>query len=219
MTKLRVILAATLCFAFGVAASGDVQDSADEKKITAEASAAYEAKNWTKSAALYEKLTQAHPETPRLWFRLGTSLQELGQLDRALDVYQKALKAGTPALYAEYSIATIYAQKKEIEHAFEHLEKAVKAGYNQPKTISSDPLLADLRSDKRFANLVEQTERNLKPCAYTPENRQFDFWVGEWAVETTNGGVPAGVSKIDSVLYDCVILESWHSNGNPYSGT
>jgi len=53
--------------------------------MTSEASAAYEAKDWAKSGALYEEPVQANPETPRLWFRLGPSLQQLGQLDRALD--------------------------------------------------------------------------------------------------------------------------------------
>src|SRR5215467_12815974 len=163
MTKLRVILAATFCFAFAGGGWADVQDSTDEKKVTAEASAAYEAKNWTKSAALYEQLTQAHPEIPRLWFRLGTSLQELGRLDRALEVYQKSLAAGTPPPFAEYSIATVYAQKKDADKAFEHLQKALDGGYNKPDQLSSDAYLMALRSDSRFAKLVDQANHNLKP--------------------------------------------------------
>src|SRR5215468_10529781 len=71
MTKLRVILAAIFFVLTAMASRGNVQDSDNDKKIAAEASAAYDAKNWIKSAALYEKLTQAHPETPRLWFRVG----------------------------------------------------------------------------------------------------------------------------------------------------
>lgn len=218
MTNVRTKLA-FVCLLF-VASSRcyAVQQPAADAPLSAEASAAYDAKDWSKSAALYEKLTQAHPEIPRLWFRLGTSLQELGQLDRALEVYQKALSAGAPPLYAEYSIATVYAQKKDPEHAFEHLDKAVQAGYNKPEQLSSDAYLAALRSDSRFAKLLDQTNRNLKPCAYTPENRQFDFWVGEWNVETSNGAVPAGQSRIEKTLADCVILENWQSNGNPYSG-
>ena len=58
----------------------------------------------------------------------------------------------------------------------------------------------------------------MKPCAYNPENRQFDFWLGEWKVETTQGAIPAGQSKIELILADCVVLEQWQSNGNPYSG-
>jgi len=62
------------------------QQSAPDAALASEASSAYDSKDWAKSAGLYEKLTQAYPEIPRLWFRLGTSLQQLGQLDRALVV-------------------------------------------------------------------------------------------------------------------------------------
>jgi len=189
-----------------------------DRALSAQASAAYERKDWPKSAALYEKLTQSHPEIQRLWFRLGTSLQELGQLDRALEVYQKALGAGAPPPYVEYSIAGVYAEKEESDKAFEHLKKALDAGYNKPDELSYDPHLASLHTDSRFEKLVEQSNHNLKPCAYRPENRQFDFWVGEWNVETTHGGIPSGQSKIELILADCVVLENWQSNANPYSG-
>lgn len=218
MTKMRVILAAAFCAALALPAPGKAQESSEDKKIAAEASSAYEAKDWTKSAALYEKLSQVHPEIPRIWFRLGTSLQELGQLDRALEVYQKALAAGAPPPYAEYSIATVYAQKKDSSKAFEHLQKALDTGYNKPEQLSSDSYLVALRFDLRFPKLLEQANKNLRPCAYTPENRQFDFWLGEWNVESTQGGIPAGQSKIELILADCVVLEQWQSNGNPYSG-
>src|SRR5215467_2029287 len=101
-----------------VALSSAHQSSNDS--LASEASAAYDAKDWEKSAALYEKLTQTHPEVPRAWFRLGTSLQELGQPDRAIQVYNRALAAGAPALYTEYLIATAYAQKKQNGQAFDH---------------------------------------------------------------------------------------------------
>jgi len=218
MKILQVILACCLCSLLHFSNSVSAKQSPADATPSAEAGAAYDAKDWTKSAALYEKLTQAHPEIPRLWFRLGTSLQELSQLDRALEVYQKALAAGAAPPYAEYSIATVYAQRKEPDKAFEHLNKALQAGYNKPEQLTSDPYLEALRSDPRFAKLIEQANHNLKPCAYTSENRQFDFWVGEWNVETTNGAVPAGQSRIEKTLADCVILENWQSSGNPYSG-
>lgn len=218
MNIFRVILACCYFVPSFFSVCVGAQQSPPDTLLSAEASAAYDAKDWAKSAVLYEKLTHAHPEIPRLWFRLGTSLQELGQLDRALDIYEKALAAGAPPLYAEYSIATAYAQKKESDKAFEHLDKAIQAGYNKPEQLTTDPYLEALRSDSRFAQLVDQANHNLKPCAYIAENRQFDFWIGEWNVETTNGAVPAGQSRIEKTLADCVILENWQSNGNPYSG-
>jgi len=183
-----------------------------------EALAAYDAKDWAKAARLYERLVNEHPEVARLWFRLADSQLQLGQLDQALLTMQNGLKAGVPPTFGEYVIASVYAQKNEKEKAFEHLKVAVDNGYNRPEQFDVDKHLESLRSDPRFAALKKQAQHNLKPCADTPENRQFDFWVGEWRVETTQGGVPAGESRIELILGDCVIQENWQSNGNPYSG-
>lgn len=54
-----------------------------------------------------------------------------------------------------------------------------------------------------------------KPCA-DPENRQFDFWVGEWEVSNPAGKV-VGSSTITNTLGGCVIQESWVGNGG-YTG-
>ncbi len=191
---------------------------AQSDPATVEASAAYEAKDWAKSAKLYEVMVKQHPEVARLWFRLATSQQELGQLDQAQQTLEQGLKAGVPPVFGEFTLGTIYAQQGEKEKAFEHLQKALDAGYNKPGQFDSDEHLASLRSDLRFAKMRAMAEHNLKPCASTPENREFDFWLGEWNVETTQGAVPAGKSKIELILGDCVVQENWQSDGNPYSG-
>jgi hypothetical protein len=41
-----------------------------------------------------------------------------------------------------------------------------------------------------------------------PAYRQFDFWVGNWNIQTTTGA-PAGVSIISSVLGGCAVLENF----------
>ena len=202
---------------FSLGAAG-VQQSESEAGLSAEANSAYDAKEWAKAARLYEGLVKEHPEVPRLWIRLAESQQQLGRLDQALRTMQDGVKASVPALFAEYIIASIYAQKNDREKAFEHLKLAVENGYNRPEQLDQDKHLDSLRSDPRFTALQKQAQHNLKPCADTPENRQFDFWVGEWNVETTQGGVPAGESKIELILGDCVVQENWQSNGNPYSG-
>ena len=44
-------------------------------------------------------------------------------------------------------------------------------------------------------------------------NRQFDFWVGEWDVQTPQGQ-PAGSSTVQNILGGCVILENWTGLGS-----
>jgi len=215
--KTKVCLAAGAIIFLG-AVSARAARPLQEKDLSLEAAAAYDAKDWAKSAKLYDSLVKQSPQVPRLWFRLAASQQELGQLDLALDTLQKGLQAGVPPIFGEFTLGTIYAQKGEKEKALDHLQMALNAGYNQPEQFDSDEHLASLRSDPRFTKMRAQAEHNLKPCASTAENRQFDFWLGEWNVQTTQGGVPAGRSKIELILGDCVVLENWQSDGNPYSG-
>jgi hypothetical protein len=113
-------------------------------------------------------------------------------------------------------MGSIYAQKG-VAKKRSNTCKALDNGYNR-RSSGSNAHLAALRVDSRFAKMRQQAERNLKPCASTPANRQFDFWLGEWNVETTQGGVPAGQSRIELILGDCVVQENWQSDGNPYSG-
>jgi tetratricopeptide (TPR) repeat protein len=185
--------------------------------MAAEANAAYDAKDWSKAARLYAELSQSPETPPRVWLRLGASLRELGKYQEALAAFEKANAAGA-ALFGEYGEAAAYTAMKQLDKAFEHLEKAIQQGYAQPDVLSSDPDLAALRSDPRFAKLAEQAKKNQHPCAYSAESRQFDFWLGEWSVSTTQGAVPAGDSKIELILEDCVVQENWKSQNSSYSG-
>jgi hypothetical protein len=53
------------------------------------------------------------------------------------------------------------------------------------------------------------------PCG-APENRQFDFWVGDWRVQKQDGSL-AGLNRITLEYGDCVIHEHY-STGRGYSG-
>jgi tetratricopeptide (TPR) repeat protein len=197
--------------------AGAAPQTSSSNTVAAEAGAAYNAKDWVKAASLYAQLSQSPEAPPRVWLRLGASLRELGKYQDALGAFEKANAAGA-ALFGEYGEAAVYTAMKQLDKAFDHLEKAVQQGYAQPDVLTSDPDLASLRSDPRFAKLVEQAKKNQRPCAHNAENRQFDFWLGEWSVTTTQGGVPAGDSKIELILEDCVVQENWKSQNGPYSG-
>src|SRR6267143_178023 len=168
------------------AAAEQNQPASAVSQAASDAATAYDGKDWPESAKLYAQIVETAP-SPRAWYRLGVSLNKIGEKDK--------------------------------EKALEHLEKAAQNGLSQPDQLSSDPDLADLKPDPRFAKILEEVTGNQKPCANTRENRQFDFWLGEWRVVTTQGETPAGESKIELILGDCVIQENWTSAGNiGYSG-
>ena len=216
MNFIRLVAFVVLAIS-SLSVSAAQQAASNTDALAAKAGAAYDAKDWAQAAKLYAELSQSPEAPPRLWLRLGAALRELGNYHDALAAFEKANAAGA-APFGEYGEAAVYTGMKQPEKALDHLEKAVRQGYAQPDVMSSDPNLAALRTDARFAKLVEQAKKNQRPCAYTAENRQFDFWLGEWRVTTTQGSVPAGDSKIELILEDCVVQENWKSQNSPYSG-
>jgi len=184
----------------------------------AAANSAYESKDWSKAETLYAQITRAEPNNGRAWYRLGIARHALAQEEAAIVGFQKAIENGVPPLFGEYQIALCHSALHNKDKAFESLDKAVRNGYSDSEELKASSELAELRTDSRFAKIVEGAARNAKPCAFAAESRQFDFWVGEWDVVTTKGEMPAGSSRIERVLGDCVILENWKSNGTSYEG-
>jgi hypothetical protein len=47
------------------------------------------------------------------------------------------------------------------------------------------------------------------PRCDAPENRQFDFWAGDWDVTDAARGKPAGTNAVTLILGGCVLQEKW----------
>jgi len=188
---------------------GDTEAAADK---------VYQAHDWKASEAAYSSLTQKSPANARFWYRLGTAQKSLGKFDDALASFAKAESAGAPRYLSQYAIAEAQALKGNSDGAFRALDEALKAGYALPDQLSADADLVSLHNDARFAKLLDQAKRAQAPCKYGPEYRQFDFWIGEWSVVTAKGEMPAGDSRIELTLGDCVIVENWTSKNSLYAG-
>jgi len=210
--KLAVL---ALCLAIGGLSPAAAQQTPAPRLDSSAADAAYASKDWSKAAALYDQLAASAPQVGRFWYRLGVAQQSQGNHEQALAAFEKALSVGAPGAIVHYNLACVHATMGQPDAAIEELREAVKQGYNQPDQLTADADLASLRADARFASIVEQARRNQQPCQYTPEFRQFDFWVGEWNVVATQSGAPAGESRIERILGNCVILENWTSLGSP----
>jgi tetratricopeptide (TPR) repeat protein len=202
-----------LLFAIITAAQTPAPDNAESA-----ADKAYQSHDWKASESAYSALTKTSPANARFWYRLGTAQKSLGKYDAALASFAKAESAGSPRYLSQYAVAETQALNGNPAAAFTALDEALKAGYALPDQLSADADLASLHSDPRFDKILEQTKRAQAPCKYGPEFRQFDFWIGEWSVVTAKGEMPAGDSRIELSLGDCVIVENWTSKNSLYAG-
>jgi len=175
---------------------------------SARAEALFAAKDYVGAASAFQALTRAHPQQPRYWTRLGTSLQMAGRTDDAVAAYRKAIGMAT-APVAMYNLATVFAKRGQKDSAFYWLDQLVtSASYSNDKAVSADPDFASLRSDPRFDPLLERMRAVLRPCLTRTESRLFDFWVGEWDVKNAQGQ-PAGQSSVQRLLEGCALYENW----------
>jgi tetratricopeptide (TPR) repeat protein len=211
-------VATCLILAARVSATPAPQQSDSKADLPTEAAKAYDAKDWPKAAQLYEQITAEKPQVGRAWYRLGTSLHSLGNQEKAIAAFQKALDNGAAPPFCEYGMAASYASLKNKEKALDFLEKSAQHGFGNLDQLRDDKEWGAFRDDARFAKALEQTKHNQKPCAYASVNREFDFWLGEWNVVTADATTPAGTSKIELILGDCVIQENWTSTNIGYSG-
>jgi hypothetical protein len=49
------------------------------------------------------------------------------------------------------------------------------------------------------------------PSCDEAEYRQFDFWIGDWAV--TSNDQPAGANRVHTILDGCALQENWQGSG------
>ena len=176
--------------------------------VSARAEALFAAKDYVGAASAYQALTRTHPQQPRYWTRLGTSLQMAGRPDDAVAAYRKAIGI-TTAPIAMYNLAAVFAKRGQKDSAFYWLDQLVaNASYSNDKAVSADEDFASLRSDPRFEPLLERMRAVLRPCLTRDESRRFDFWVGEWEVKNAQGQ-PAGQSSVQRLLEGCALYENW----------
>lgn len=175
---------------------------------TQEADALFQAQKWADAAQAYEAITKAEASNGRAWFRLGVALHSLGRYAQAVGAYQKALEINkNPQVM--YNLASSYARMNDSAQAFEWLKQALNAGFAQVGLLKSDEDLASLRSDARFQDVLTLADKLTRPCMFSPEYRQLDFWLGEWEVQSN--GQQAGTNSVQSILDGCVLLENWTS--------
>ncbi len=179
-------------------------------KLSETADSLYRAEQWQAAAGKYEELTETDPLNGVAWFRLGSSLYQIGKYDRAIEAFNEAENIGQYLPFTRYNLASLHALKQQPERALGWLEKSIEAGYVNVEAIRADSDLVVLHGNPRFNELMTMAEKKARPCQFDDRYKVLDFWVGSWDVYTQEG-TRAGTNLIEKTLNGCMIVENWSS--------
>lgn len=176
-----------------------------------DADALYASKNWSEASSAYEAKLKANPSDGQSWFRLGESLLELKRYAEAADAFQKARQNYFRPPQSTLRAAAVWVRAGEPDKAMEWLERASKGGFAAARLLENDPELKSLHSHAKWSGIVDAVQKNVTPCEYSPQHRQFDYWIGEWNVEVAGNVV--GTNRVEKANGGCTLVENWMPGG------
>lgn len=151
---------------------------------------------------------QQAPTTGQGWFQQGLAQHTAGQYDQAIASFTRAIDLQFNIPGATMRIARAHAGKGDAGAALEWLDRAAAMRPSNPSFVESDADFQALRRHPGFAAVLQKMQQNARPCAFQPDYKRFEFWIGEWEVFHSSGRKMAD-SRIESTLDGCVIVENW----------
>lgn len=139
-----------------------------------------------------------------------------GKFEAALQRLEEAKTLGGRPVIVALNLARAHAALHDVEAAFRELQRATALGLGAlPPPFATDPHLARLKADARYADFERALDRNARPCEHDPVYRQLDYWLGTWDVRPNGAppGTPPATNVVTKVHQGCVILESWTAPG------
>lgn len=122
----------------------------------------------------------------------------------AADAYQDIVTREPANSFALIRLARSRAANGQATEALAALEAWFATGNGAYQVVMQLPEFETLRGDPRFTAIVEPR----KPCN-TPEFRQFDFWLGDWNVESAAAPGTTSRNLITLVNDGCSLREEY----------
>lgn len=163
---------------------------------------------WPQAAATFEQAAKADTANAHAFFQLGQAYFMTKDYKTAATAWERADAHSYRPSTTRYNIASAYAKLNDKEKAFVWLAQALESGFNRVDVLKSDTVLDTLRSDDRFAKVLELADQNLRPCEYDQVYRLLDFWLGEWDV-FVNDDQKIGFSVVRKMVNGCAIQENF----------
>jgi tetratricopeptide (TPR) repeat protein len=175
------------------------------------ADSAFARRDYRTAATAYATLVREQPTAPRAWMRLAYSRYELADFRGAAEAFERAASLAPGNVIAVYNAAASHARARRTDDAFAWLARAAATGAFTAAAIAADTDFVAMRDDVRWKATLDAATKASTPCAVSADSRRFDFWVGEWDVQTAQGQ-PVGSSVVQPVSGQCALLENWTSS-------
>jgi len=128
---------------------------------------------WRNSESLWTHALACNPENPLAYCNLGSVLADKGQIDEAIDHYQKALEIQPDYVGAQNNLGTVLFQNKRLDEAIVIFQKVLKA---QPGLAEANNNLGAAFFQKGQIN--EAIAYYRKAVAIQPLNAEFQSNLG-----------------------------------------
>lgn len=122
-------------------------------------------KRYEEAVNYLQKAIELGARSSLTYGQLAFAQMFLNRNEDAIKSYEAAFAAGIPPGantrgVAYYNMACAYVRLKQNDKAFEMLNKAVEAGFNNRQTLETDNDLTPLRTDSRFQELLAKLPKN-----------------------------------------------------------
>jgi len=119
---------------------------------------------WDDAADYFSKVAGRGAPNSFVLGQLAFVEMHRGRYTEAIAAYERAFAAGIPPGastqgVAYYNLACAHAKLGHTEVALDNLSRAIDAGFSNRRTMAEDPDLESLRSDRRFAELLDRLTR------------------------------------------------------------
>jgi tetratricopeptide (TPR) repeat protein len=110
---------------------------------------------WRDAAERAQKYVEKNPQSGRGWYNLGFASLAGDRPEDSIEAFQKALALNYRKSATMYNIACGYSRLDQKDAAFDWLNKAIEAGFDDTHTIRSDEDLDNLRGDPRYRKALQ----------------------------------------------------------------
>ena len=194
-----------LLFACIAAAQQSTLDQANE---------AYSKQDYTRAAILFQQAATADSKSGAAWEGFGLASLKGGHFEQAEQAFQHAVDLAWRPYQNRLNLARVAAKQGNGDKALQILNDLAAGGKaSQLRPYLQVPEFDSLRASAEFQKVQEA----FKPCR-TAEYRQFDFWVGDWEVQSPQGQ-PLGTNHVTLEQDGCLLVEHWKSGRGFETGT